>query len=155
MTSLKRFPPSDPVSARRPGRFATLVSALYRHSAVRYLIAGGLSFLVDFGLLWLMKEALGWPLWIATAVAFLVSFAFNYLIQRIFSFEATNPHGAALLKYTLLVAFNTVATVVVVDLISQTPAGWAVGKVVATALTTVWNYFVYRYWIFRDRGAAE
>jgi hypothetical protein len=83
---------------------------------------------------------------------FIVSFAFTYSIQRWFTFGSQTPHGPALVKYTILVAFNTVATAAIVGLIDLTPAGWVVGKVVATVATTVWNYFVYRYWVFADRS---
>lgn len=147
--------PTDSGSEPPARGFGSLALGLYRHTAVRYLIAGGLSFIVDFGLLALLRQVLDWPLWIATAVAFLVSFVFNYLVQRIFSFGSTTPHGVALVKYTALVAFNTVATVVIVDLVNQTAAGWGAGKVLSTALTTVWNYFAYRYWVFRDRRPAS
>lgn len=124
------------------------VSALLGHSAVRYLIAGGLSFLVDFGLLALFHQVFGWPTGVAAGVAFLASFAFTYTIQRTFSFGAETPHGRALLRYTLLVAANTVATMGIVALLDATVVGWGVGKVVATIVTTGWNYFAYRYWVF-------
>jgi putative flippase GtrA len=111
-------------------------------------VAGGLAFLFDVGLLALFKNVLGWPLPTATATAFLGSFVFTYTIQRMFSFGSTSPHGTALLKYAALVAFNTLATVGIVAWIDATPLGWIGGKVIATAATTVWNYFAYRYWVF-------
>ncbi|MFF1571805.1 GtrA family protein [Leifsonia sp. NPDC058292] len=123
---------------------------LFSHSGVRYLIAGGLSFLVDFGLLALLHNVLLWPVWLASGVSFLLSFAFTYTIQRMFSFGSTAPHGRAVVRYTLLVAFNTVATIVIVSLVNSSVLGWAGGKVVATVVTTVWNYFAYRYWVFAD-----
>jgi putative flippase GtrA len=123
-------------------------SDLFDWSALRYLIAGGVAFLFDFGMLALFREVMGWPTWIAAGTAFVLSFAFTYSIQRVFSFGSDAPHGRALLRYTLLVVFNTLATAAIVALIDLTPAGWAVGKVTATLATTVWNYFVYRFWVF-------
>ncbi|WP_431279739.1 GtrA family protein [Leifsonia poae] len=123
---------------------------LLSHSAVRYLIAGGLSFLVDFGLLALLHNVLLWPVWLASGVAFLLSFAFTYTIQRMFSFLSSAPHGRAVLRYTILVIFNTLATIAIVSLINSSALGWIGGKVVATIVTTVWNYFAYRYWVFVD-----
>lgn len=123
-----------------------------RRSAVRYVLAGGLAFLVDLGLLALFHQVLGWPTWLAAGLAFVLSFGFTYSIQRYFTFGSHAPHGRALLKYTALVIFNTLATAVIVSLIDLTPAGWAVGKVAATAATTIWNYFAYRYWVFADRN---
>ncbi|GAA1446657.1 GtrA family protein [Leifsonia poae] len=135
---------------------ATLTRRLLRSSVVRYLIAGGLSFLVDFGLLALLHDVFGWPVWLASGVAFLVSFAFTYTIQRIFSFDSRAPHGRAILRYTLLVAFNTLATVLIVSLVNTTVLGWAGGKVIATVASTAWNYFAYRYWVFAsDPDVAE
>lgn len=127
-----------------PSRFRAIAS----HSAVRYLFAGGLSFLVDFGLLALLHEVLFWPVWLASGVSFLVSFAFTYTIQRYFSFNSLSPHGRALVRYALLVVFNTLATVAIVSLVNVSPLSWAGGKVIATVATTAWNYFAYRYWVF-------
>ena len=138
--------PSESDTSHRP--LSALTLALYNHTAIRYLIAGGLSFIVDFGLLTLLKVVFDWQLWAATIVAFLTSFVFNYLVQRMFSFGSKAPHGAALVKYAALVAFNTLATVGIVALVNETAAGWGAGKVVSTMVTTVWNYFAYRYWIF-------
>jgi putative flippase GtrA len=115
---------------------------------VRYLFAGGLSFLVDFGILALLHEVFGWPVWLASGVSFLVSFAFTYTIQRYFSFSSRTPHGRALIRYTILVIFNTLATVAIVSLVNVSPLSWAGGKVIATVVTTTWNYFAYRYWVF-------
>jgi putative flippase GtrA len=116
----------------------------------RYLAAGFLAFLVDFGLLALLRLVLEWPTAIAAGVAFLVSFAFTYTIQRTLGFVSRAPHGRALVRYTILVAVNTVATAVIVASLDQTAAGWGIGKVVATALTTIWNYFAYRWWVFAE-----
>ncbi|MFB7843323.1 GtrA family protein [Microbacterium sp. NPDC056052] len=124
-----------------------------RRSVLKYLIAGGLGFLVDFGLLALLHQVFGWSTWLAAGVAFAASFLFTYAMQRNFTFGSEAPHGWALLKYSALVAFNLLATAGIVAVVDQTPAGWAVGKVAATAVTTLWNYFAYRYWVFaRPRG---
>lgn len=127
-------------------------SRIVNHSAVRYLVAGGLAFIVDVGILALLRQVLDWPLWLATGVAFVTSFFFTYSIQRIFSFESNAPHGVALLKYAVLVGFNTIAVVGIVGLFDATPIGWLGGKVIATAVSTVWNYFAYRYWVFAGPG---
>lgn len=131
------------------------VRRFFRHSAARYLFAGGLAFLFDIGLLALMKNVFGWPLEVATGAAFLGSFAFTYTIQRYFSFGSVNAHGAALLKYAALVAINTLATIAIVAIVNSTPLGWIGGKVIATGATLVWNYFAYRYWIFGSRLSSK
>ncbi|AWB95901.1 GtrA family protein [Agromyces badenianii] len=128
---------------------------ILRNSAIRYLIAGGAAFVVDFALLALFRQVFGWPTWIAAGTAFVLSFAFTYTVQRVFSFESDTPHGRSLLRYTALVVFNTAATAGIVALVDLTDAGWGLGKVVATIATTVWNYFIYRYWVFAEPKVAE
>ncbi|MGN7799181.1 GtrA family protein [Leifsonia sp. 22587] len=138
------------MSARTEGRSSSGRAEIFRKPLVRYLIAGGLAFLVDFGLLALFHEVFDWPTWLAAGTAFVVSFVFTYTIQRMYSFGSTVPHGKALIKYTLLVAFNTVATAVIVALVDTSALSWAGGKVIATAVTTVWNFFAYKYWVFAE-----
>jgi putative flippase GtrA len=126
----------------------SLLAALYGNSAVRYLAVGGASFAIDFLLILLGHEFIGLSIPIATAIAFLASFAFTYTLQRFFSFDTESSHGVALTKYIVLVAFNTVATTIVVSVFDSLLGQWALGKVIATSMTTLWNYFIYRYWIF-------
>lgn len=126
---------------------------LAAHSAVRYVAIGGLSFLIDFGLVALLHEVAGLPVWLAAAAGFLASFVFNYFLQRMFSFGSRTPHGGALVRYSLLVGVNTLITVGIVTLLDLTVVGWAVGKVFATIVTTFGNYFAYRYWVFPSHRA--
>lgn len=121
--------------------------------AVRFWIVGGLSFIIDLGLLTLLKEVFRVDLWIATPIAFIVSLIFNFWAQRVFTFRATNHAHVSFVKYSLLVVFNIFATDMIVNWISLTQAGYGIGKVVATGITTVWNFYLYKYWIFRGAAA--
>ncbi|MET4782131.1 GtrA family protein [Glaciihabitans sp. UYNi722] len=138
---------NEPVGRQAP-RLVSPWRQLWTHSLFRYGMVGGLSFIVDFGLVWLLHVATGWPLWLATACAFIASFGVNYTLQRLFSFSSRARHGGALVRYSILVAANTVFTVALVSLFDTTIVGWGWGKVIATILTTVGNYFAYRMWIF-------
>lgn len=119
-----------------------------KHSAFRYLLFGGLSFLVDFGLLVLFREVFRWNLSLAAATAFLLSFAFSFTVQKLFAFESGHRTHVSLVRYVILVGANTVATVLIVQLLSLTGLGYGGAKVVSTAATTLWNYFLYRHWVF-------
>ena len=130
------------------------LSRVWRNTALRYLFIGGASFLIDVGLLALLHEVFSWPLWLATGTAFLSSFVFNYAFQRAFSFKSGASHLPTLTKYVALLAFNTLATMGIVALADATAAGWTIGKVVATAMTTTWTYFLYRHWVFADSSRS-
>jgi putative flippase GtrA len=135
-------------STVRERKTAQTLRLAINHSAFRYLFFGGLSFLVDFGLLVLFREVFRWDLSVAAATAFLLSFAFSYTVQKLFAFESAHRTHVSLGRYTLLVAANTIATVVIVQLLSLTGLGYGGAKVVSTAATTVWNYFLYKHWVF-------
>lgn len=121
----------------------------------RFIIVGGLSFVIDLGLLMLLHEVFQVDLLIATPAAFLTSLAFNYALQRIFTFRADNGKSVSFIKYCLLVAFNTVAVDLIVNFIDWLGAGYQVGKVIATVLTTAWNFLLYKHWIFKSGGGNK
>ena len=135
---------NDPAHAQPRGPF----SRVWQSSAVRYLVVGGVCFLIDVALLWLAHDVWGVPLAIATPAAFLLSFASTYTLQRLFAFGSESRVVTSVGKYTALVIFNTVATTGIVWCVDALGGGWLAGKVVAVVSTTVWNYFAYRYWVF-------
>lgn len=122
---------------------------------VKFLIVGGVSFAIDLGLLVILHEAFGVGLWIATPVAFLVSLTFNYVLQRMFTFKVTTRSHSSLIRYAILVAFNTLATDFIVNTFADLELTYAAGKIVATALTMAWNFFLYKYWIFPSERISE
>lgn len=137
---------ADPRPRSRP-----LFLRLRSSSAARYLIVGGLSFLFDIGMLWLLHDGIGVPLAAATAVAFLLSFVVTYALQRTVTFHSSNAVAPSVLRYAILVIFNTFATTAIVWALDAIGLRWEIGKVVAVAATTLWNYLAYRYWVFAGR----
>lgn len=130
------------------------LSRLWSSSLVRYLVMGGLSFAFDFGLLWLLYDIAGVPLTVATPTAFLASFVVTYTLQRLFAFRATASVAPSVVRYALLVVANTALTTGIVALADSAGWPWAAGKLIAVAVTTVGNYFAYRYWVFaRPKGS--
>lgn len=121
----------------------------------KFLVVGGLSFALDLGLLILLHEAFGVDLWIATPIAFLTSLVFNFLVQRSFTFKSTQGRGSSMIRYGTLVVFNTFMTDVIVNFFHDVDLTYTVGKIVATALTMIWNFFLYKHWIFRTGAPTE
>ncbi|WP_181155796.1 GtrA family protein [Microbacterium sp. MYb72] len=133
----------------------SLIARLWALGPVRYLTMGGLAFLFDAGLLWLLHDAIGIDLAVSTAVAFLLSFAVTYTLQRKFAFSSDSSVAPSVFRYTVLVIFNTLATTAIVWFGSVLGLPWIIGKVAAVVATTIWNYFVYRHWVFapkKDKG---
>lgn len=128
----------------------TLIARVWSHSAVRYLVVGGICFVADVAMLWVLHDVVGIPLAVATPVAFLASFALTYSLQRIVAFASDSKVVPSVGRYTALVVINTIATTGIVWLVDALGGGWFAGKVLAVVATTTWNYFAYRYWVFVD-----
>lgn len=136
-----------------PSRAAAL-KTLVLGPAGKYLLVGVLSFAVDFFLLILLHEYFGVGLWLATPAAFLSSLAVNYFLQRFFTFSGTQARGTSFIKYMALVAFNTLAASLIVSGFEALGSSYLLGKVISTAVMTVWNFFAYKYWVFTGRDAV-
>lgn len=130
------------------------LARLSSNRLLRFLLVGGLSFALDLGLLILLHEGFGVDLWIATPIAFLSSLVFNFLIQRSFTFKSTRGRGSSMIRYGVLVIFNTLMTDVIVNLFHNLDLTYTAGKVVATALTMVWNFFLYKHWVFHSSASV-
>jgi putative flippase GtrA len=119
---------------------------------VKFLLVGGASFAIDLGILALLHEVGRVDLWLATPIAFLTSLVFNFLVQRKFTFQSGVRAHVSALKYGALVVFNLVATDVIVNVIADAGQSYAIGKVISTVATTVWNFLLYKHWIFKSHS---
>jgi putative flippase GtrA len=128
---------------------------LHRSPFLKFLIVGGLSFALDFGLLIALHEVFNVDLVVATTIAFLTSLVFNFILQRTFTFRAVNSRSVSAAKYVALVIVNVVVTDLIVTGFDKLAWTYGIGKVVATLLTTAWNFLLYRHWIFRHDKAPD
>lgn len=139
------------ISEQGHSAFKKCIFGFLNKEIVRFLIIGGISFAIDFGLLTVLHGYFLVALWIATPIAFLTSLFFNFLLQRTFTFKARNNRSVSFLKYCILVIFNTFAADLIVNTADWLGVGYQVGKIVSTVLATIWNYFLYKNWIFRSQ----
>jgi putative flippase GtrA len=128
----------------------TGLTALYSHSAVRYLVIGGASAALDAGLLWLLHGVWDVALPVATFVAVATAFFFNFALNRMWSFGSTSPVGTQFAKYLALGVLNWLANVAGVTGLAALGMHYLVAKVLVVAVVTVLNYVVYKAWVFRD-----
>lgn len=120
-----------------------------RAAAGAYLAVGLLSVGVDVGLLVLLREVVQAPLALATAVAFGASVLVNFTLNRLTFATATSAAvGVHALRYGSLVAANWAVTVLVVTLAPTVGVPYLVAKLGIVAASTVWNFLLYRSWVF-------
>lgn len=128
---------------------ASVLARLSQHSAVRFLIVGGVSLAVDEGTLFLLHGVAGVWLPLATLLAFAVAFGVNFGLNRSWAFSAGGGAvGRQVWRYLMLVAGNLAVTVVGVPALTALGILYLISKLVVAGILAVINYFVSRRWIF-------
>jgi putative flippase GtrA len=125
-----------------------LPTRVARHSAVRFLLVGGLSAGIDAGLLVLLHGVLGVWLPLATYLAVATSFVVNFSVNRFWSFHSFHPVGRQLYRYLILAAGNWAFTVAMVTGLVWLGLHYLVAKAFTLAVAAVLNYIGYRLWVF-------
>lgn len=123
--------------------------ALLDHPFVRFLMVGGLSYLIDVGTLVGLDSGLGLPLAVATTGAYLAAFCVTFTLNRLWVFDAGDgSSGGQVLRYFVLVGVNYVLTLVIVLGLVGLGLAPAVAKTISVAVLAVLNFFLYRSFVF-------
>lgn len=128
-------------------------------SLIKYIGVGLISVGVDYGLLIVLYRLVGLALDSATAIAFIAGLLVNFSLNRLWVFESKKDGKSTLLQvvlYGVLVLINTGFTVFVVTYSSDHLAiAPELSKPVCVAITTVWNYILYKKIIFRQSDSSS
>ena len=116
---------------------------------LRFLAVGGVSYVVDAGLLWVLARPVGMALPLATTLAFATSFVVNFSGNRLVVFPGGGPVGRQVLRYVVVVLVTYLGTLAIVLEGTHLGAQLLVAKTVAVALSAVFNFLVGRRWVYR------
>ena len=119
-----------------------------RRQIVTFLIVGGASSVVDFGIFFILSTFAHFPPWLASAISFLCAFVVNYRGNRDLVFKAGRVPGA-LPRYVLLVAANwVISTGLVAGFVAAGLPGWG-AKIISMVVVATINYLVLRAFVFK------
>ena len=132
----------------------------------KFILTGGVCFLIEYAALILLKEWLHMPVVAATPVAFLISVVFNYLlcVKWVFSNAREGSRKAQLgfvitsgvgffLNWALMWALTALfgEDAVLLTIFSFRIKTYHINKIIATSLVMVWNYLTKRHVLRKDR----
>lgn len=127
----------------------TMLNNLYSHHFIRYLFVGGTTFILSFGLLKVLHGSLGISVAVSTFIAYIVSFIYNFSLNRWWTFSAADTKNLHkhIIPYFFLFLFNLTYTVLLEHLLSK-HLNYLVAYPFVTVTQTVWTYYIYKNVIF-------
>ncbi len=121
---------------------------------VLYNFGGLVFFAVGYALFVLLYGVLHWHWFFAKAVADLVGWSLNYLIQRHIAFkhESKSQQNRRLLgKFTVFSLLNLAIDYAIVGALNWLGVSPFLGLWISSLFFTVWKWLGYKHWVFRSK----
>ena len=129
---------------------------------VKFAIVGGSCALVDWGVFYAIKALfINWlPVdlqvikQLAKALSFIISASLNYIFNRKWTFRSTDKKIAAqVVKFFVVAAIGLGLNSLIFYIITGLLVWRDIyGLLIATALVTLWNFFINRIWTFKEKN---
>ena len=104
--------------------------------------------LIDFSITFLLKEKLKIHRYIASSTGFIVAASSNYLFNRFWTFESTNPR--VIVEYSTFIILSLIGLAINNSFLYlfEKNLKFYVAKFLAIAVTMLWNFFTNYYLTF-------
>lgn len=145
-----------PAPVRRERHWRGRLASVARHSLPRYLALAALGFGVDLTLLWTLHRFTDLPAFAVVSIAFWLTYALNFALNRRLSFHATDgPLGRQVLRFLPQVLADFVLTLTAVLALRAIGLPLTVSRIAAGATNLAFNYVLFRWWTFRRPGSRR
>ena len=139
------IPSIKTILKEKPG---SLVGQLFR-----YAVVGGISFVVDYGSLWLLTEKAGLPYLWSAAIAFILGLICNYLLSTawVFGESKLKNEWAEFAAFAIIgvigLGLNELIMYACTDGLSF---HYMLSKIVSTGIVFFWNFLARRFLVFKS-----
>ena len=123
-------------------------------SFIRYLVAGFATVAVDVGMLFALVHIAHLNVYLAATISFWTSLVVNFGLNKLWTFgvKQNTPHH--LTFYGAIILLNYLVGLLFIAFARELHLSYLVGKLAALAITTGWNYFLYKHVVFVERDQA-
>ena len=109
---------------------------------LKFGVVGFTGVVVDFGLTYLFRNIFKVNQYLSNAIGFMVAASSNYILNRVWTFKSSNPkvmveYGEFLLISLIGLGINSLILWI---LVSKFKWHFYFSKLIAIAITTVWNF---------------
>ncbi len=116
----------------------------------KFGVVGFSGLFVDFGFTYLCKEIFKIQKYISNAIGFTLAATSNYFINRVWTFQSTNPEIAV--EYTEFLIISIIGlglnTLILYWIINRFKFNFYFSKVFAIGVVTIWNFFANAFFTF-------
>jgi putative flippase GtrA len=123
----------------------------------RFCAVGLGTFALDEGCLILLRTSTRMPLGIDTALAYAVAALVNFVASRQWVFEQASEGAlprVALVRYVIVVVIGLLVTAALVPALQALGVDYRIGKVLASGVVGIGNYFAFPGWVFKATADA-
>jgi putative flippase GtrA len=116
--------------------FANLIDKL-----IKFCIVGGAGMIIDFAVTYVLKEKIKIQRYVASSIGFACAVSLNYYLNRVWTFESSNPVTQ---EYALFVIFSMVGLVInvfFINVFERLGTNFYFAKFFAIVITASWNFF--------------
>lgn len=133
----------------------SLLRALSQPAVGRYLVVGGSVYLLELVIIVLAEHSGLSTMW-AVSLSYSIGVIASFLLQKLFTFRDRRTHrkivAGQALAVGLLLIWNYIFTLAMVAFLGRILPGVII-RTIALAITTVWNFYLYKTRIFRNEQA--
>jgi putative flippase GtrA len=125
---------------------------IHAHKLSKYIITGGATFVVEYGLFLVFAYIFAFEAWVAQVCSYILALVINFLLLRNWTFGHNNKTRMThhFMKYGILVAFNLPITAFIIYELVRGGVAPFLAKLIVVALVALWNFIIYDKLIFRD-----
>jgi putative flippase GtrA len=119
----------------------------------RFGVMGGVSTALYLAIMVPLKWVLKAELWLVALLAYLLSMAANYVLQRTVTFRSNRRHQEAVVRFLVVQLIALAINSALLELlVTRHQQPFWFGQGVAVVTTALWSYGAQKFWVFMKWG---
>ncbi|PLX28563.1 hypothetical protein C0581_01495 [Candidatus Parcubacteria bacterium] len=122
-----------------------------RDQLIKYFIVGFSGVFLDVGFLALFSKVFGWNPTISVVLSQIIALIYNFLLNKYWSFANKEMPHQQIVRYSILAGANAIFATGVMYIFNEL-LGFEelLVRLGTIALSVSWNFFLYKYWVYRE-----